>query len=116
MMSVVVPEPPPPPPPQRPPAFDFVKPLGFVFDDPRWIPKVLLGGVFALASIVFIGIFFIYGYLARLVRNVIDGVEPPLPEWDDLGEFFYEGLRLFAVGLVYALPIAIVALGLVVPA
>ncbi len=67
--------------------------------------KILLGGIFVLASIVIVGIFFIYGYFARLVRNVIDGVQYPLPSWDDLGEYFTEGLRLFAVGIVYLLPI-----------
>lgn len=116
-MSVVVPEPPPPPPPppQRPPGFDFVRPLAYVFDDPRWLPKVLLGGVFVLASAVLIGIFFIYGYLARLVRNVIAGVEPPLPEWEDLGEFFSEGLQLFLVTLVYVAPVILVFVGIAIP-
>ena len=119
-MSVVVPEPPPPPPPpppQRPAnTFDFVRPLAFVFEDPRWIPKVLLGGVFMLAAAIFIGIFFLYGYLARLVRNVVDGVEFPLPEWDDLGEFFSEGLLLFCVSLVYAIPVAMLGFAIFVPA
>jgi hypothetical protein len=63
-----------------------------------------MGGLFTLASVFIVGIFFVYGYLAQLVRNVIAGMERPLPEWDDLGRFFSEGLRLFAVGLVYALP------------
>src|SRR6185436_4892452 len=58
------------PAPQRP-QYDFVKPLAFVFEDPQWIQKMLMGGLFSLASIVLIGIFFVYGYLARLVRNVV---------------------------------------------
>lgn len=107
MSAVVVPEPPPPPPPTTQ-AFDFLRPFTYVFDDPQWIPKVLVGGLFVLASFVIVGIFFLYGYMARLTRNVIDGVANPLPDWDDLGEYFSEGLKLFAVGLVYAIPIAIV--------
>lgn len=120
-MSIVAPEPPPPPPPPPPPSttpptFDFVRPLAFVFDDPRWIAKILLGGVFVLASAFLIGIFFVYGYMARLVRNVIDGVEHPLPEWEDLGEYFAEGLRLFFVTLLYSLPFAIIAGIFIIPA
>lgn len=117
MSSAIVPEPPPPPPPTPParPSFDFVRPLAFVFDDPRWMPKILLGGLFVLASVFIIGAFFLYGYLARLVRNVIDGQQHPLPEWDDLGDFFVEGFKLFAVGLVYVIPIALLVAVLIVP-
>lgn len=80
------------------------------------MPKILLGGVFVLASIFIVGVFFIYGYMARLARNVIAGVDHPLPEWDDLGEFFSEGLRIFGVILVYVMPVAILSVILVVPA
>lgn len=115
MSSAVVPETPAPPPPSAP-AFDFLKPFTYAFDDPRWLPKILIGGLFILASIFLIGIFFVYGYLARLARNVINGVQYPLPEWDDLGEYFSEGLKLFAVGLIYAIPVVVLVAVLVVPA
>ena len=111
------PPPPPPPPPVRPSAtgFDFARPFTFTFQDPRWVQKVLLGGLFTLASVFIVGIFFVAGYLARLVRNVIAGVPHPLPEWDDLGEYFSEGLRLFCVSLVYTLPLMGVAMIMVIP-
>src|SRR6185369_14629752 len=108
-MSEVITTPPPPPPPPpspQPPkaGFDFVKPFAFVFEDARWINKVLLGGVFQLLSFMLIGVPFLLGYLAKLVRNVVNGVTLPLPEWDDLGEMFGEGLRLIGVGLLYTMP------------
>src|SRR2546430_12333081 len=111
------PPPPPPPPPLRPPTtgFDFARPFTFTFEDPRWVQKVLLGGLFMLASAFIVGAFFLYGYLARLARNVIAGVQHPLPEWDDLGEFFSEGLRLFCVGLIYTLPVISLVLVFIVP-
>ncbi len=68
-----------------------------------------------LASIFIVGAFFVYGYLARLVRNVIASVPHPLPEWDDLGEYFSEGLRLFCVALVYTLPMIVVATVFIIP-
>jgi hypothetical protein len=109
--------PPPPPPPARPAVagFDFARPFTFTFEDPRWVQKVLLGGLFCLASVFIVGAFFLYGYLARLVRNVIAGVALPLPEWDDLGEYFSEGLRLFCVALVYTLPIIGLVFVFIVP-
>src|SRR5206468_1717392 len=72
--------------------------------------------VFMLASIVIVGIFFVYGYFARLVRNVIDGVQYPLPSWDDLGDYFMEGLRLFAVCMVYLMPMIGLAMMFIFPA
>lgn len=116
MTSAVVTEPPAPPPPPAKPAFDFLKPLTFVFDDPRWMPKILIGGLFVIAAFFLVGIFFIYGYMARLARNVIAGVPNPLPEWDDLGRDFSEGVTLFFVGVVYAIPVVIVAAAVFVPA
>lgn len=68
-----------------------------------------------LASVFIVGAFFVYGYMARLVRNVIAGVTHPLPEWDDLGEYFVEGLRLFCVVLVYALPLIGLVIVFIVP-
>lgn len=113
-MSAAAFEPPPPPPPSEP-SLDFLRPFTFAFDDPRWLPKILMGGLFALASVFLIGIFFIYGYMARLARNVIKGVQYPLPEWDDLGEYFTEGLKLFAVALVYGIPVILIAAIAIVP-
>lgn len=119
--SWVAPPPPPPPPPappsyQRPAkAFDFAKPFTFVFEDPRWITKILVGGLFFLLAFLIIGSFFIMGYLARLTRNVIAGVSHPMPEWDDLGTYFSEGLRLFAVALGYILPLVLFAIVFVIP-
>src|ERR1019366_6713103 len=109
--------PPPPPPPLRPtgPTFDFARPFTFTFEDPRWVQKILMGGLFMLASIFIIGAFFVYGSLAKLVRNVIAGEPYPLPEWDDLGEFFSEGLRMFGVALVYTLPFIVLMFFFIVP-
>src|SRR6266550_1428226 len=87
------------------PQYDFLKPLTFVFEDPNWIPKILMGALFSLAGVLLIGIFFVYGYLARLVRNVVAGVEHPLPEWTDLGDMFGEGAMLFVATILYMIPI-----------
>jgi len=106
---------PPPPPPRPAQTFDFGRPFTFVFEDPEWVQKILLGGVFVLASVGIVGIFFVYGYVARLVRNVIAGMQYPLPAWDDLGEYFVEGLRLFAVAIVYVIPIILLVMMFMLP-
>ena len=84
--------------------YDFLKPLTYVFEDPQWVQKLLMGALFSLAGIILIGVFFLYGYLARLVRNVVAGEERPLPEWIELGDMFSEGAMLFVASLIYGAP------------
>ena len=104
------------PPTSGPPQMDFGRSFTFIFNDPRWLNKTLIGGLFYLAGFFLIGYVFILGYLARLVRNVIAGVQHPLPEWDDLGEYFGDGLKLIVVGFGYMLPIIILTALLIIPA
>jgi hypothetical protein len=91
---------------------DFGRAFTSVTEDPDWIKKVLVGGAFTLLSSILVGIPFVLGYFARTLRNVVDGAPRPLPEWDDLGGLFSEGLRLTAVYLVYLLGVAVVFGGL----
>ena len=52
----------------------------------------------------------VMGYSAKIMRQVIDeGQEPSMPEWQgsDWVEMLKEGFRLWAVRVVYALPIII---------
>lgn len=117
-MSDLPPPPPPPPAPSAPTAtpFDFIKPFTFTFEDPRWLNKVLVGGLFVLLGFLLVGWFFIGGYIARMVRNIVAGAQHPMPEWDDLGEYFTEGLKLAGVILIYTVPIMILAFALGIPA
>jgi Protein of unknown function (DUF4013) len=98
------------------PQFDFAKPFSYVFDDPEWVTKILIGGLFYIAGFLIIGWFFILGYVAKTTRNVIAGHPRPLPEWQNLGDFFNEGLRLFGVMLAVILPLVGLAMVIMVPA
>ena len=99
---------PPPPPASSSQTIDFAQPFRFVFDDPDWIKKIVIGGLFYLLSFLLIGLFFIGGYTVLLCRNVIRGVARPLPEWDDLGTYFVDGVKVLLICLLYALPILVV--------
>jgi hypothetical protein len=95
---------------------DFGRSFTFVTEDPDWIKKILIGGVFTLACAVLVGVPFVLGYFSRTLRNVVAGEARPMPEWDDLGGIFNDGLRLTAVYLLYTLGIValVAALGCVV--
>jgi len=91
---------------------DFGRSFTFVTEDPEWVKKVLIGGAFTLACALLVGVPFVLGYFSRTLRNVVQGEPRPLPDWDDLGGLFSEGLRLTAVYLLYALGIVAVLGGL----
>jgi Protein of unknown function (DUF4013) len=95
--------------PGTPPAgIDFGRAFMYVSEDPDWLKKILIGGVFFLACCVLVGVPFVLGYFSRTLRNVVAGAARPLPEWDDLGGLFEEGLRLTVVYLLYGLGVAVV--------
>jgi hypothetical protein len=98
------------------PTFDFAKAFTFAFQDPDWVKKTLLGGLFYILSIFLVGAFIVSGYLAQLARNVAAGLERPLPEWDNIGGYLIEGLKLFLVTIVWFLPLLAIVLLAVVPA
>lgn len=85
---------------------DFGRAFQFVFEDPDWVKKILIGGLFQLLGALVIGIPFFVGYFLRVVRRTAQGEPRPLPDWDDLGGLFSEGLRgcgLYLVLLVGAM-------------
>lgn len=81
--------------------------LSFTFRDPNWLKKMAIGGAIAFASF-YLGIFFIFGffvvgYYIGVLRNVAKNVEPPLPEWNDLGKIFVDGILGAVISLFYVL-------------
>jgi len=102
--------------PARTGTVDFGRSFSFVTEDPEWVKKILIGGAFTLACALLVGVPFVLGYFSRTLRNVIAGEPRPMPDWDDLGGIFNEGLRLTAVYLLYTLGIVAIlaALGCVV--
>lgn len=91
---------------------DIGKSFSFVFNDPKWVTKVLIGGIIGIFSFLVLPIFILVGYSVQIVRNVLAGLEQPLPEWDRIGDYLVDGFKVFVVFLVYAIPgIILYALG-----
>ncbi len=83
--------------------------FAFPFRDPRWKEKMLVGGLIALVSLVIWPLYLaLGGYAMRVMRGTIETGEPKLPEWDEWGELFLDGLRYFAVMFVYLIPVLVV--------
>jgi Protein of unknown function (DUF4013) len=80
---------------------DIQKSFTYQFDDEQWSTKL---GIGALISLVPILNFAIVGYMVAIIRNVANHAARPLPDWDDLGSRFRDGLLLTLAGFVYAAP------------
>ena len=86
---------------------DIGKAFGFVFEDRDWVSKLLLGSAILLIPIF--GTFALLGYTIAIVRNVKAGELNPLPDWQDLGSYFMDGLMFWVATLIYALPFLLIA-------
>jgi hypothetical protein len=82
--------------------------LRILFDDPDWVKKTLFGSLAVVASMLLIGVFFVAGYGVRLLRNAARGEAQPMPEWDDLGGIFQDGLAPVGAYLIFGLGAALV--------
>ncbi len=85
---------------------DIGKSFSYPFEDKQWVSKMGLGAVISLVPVLN---FAMTGYMIQIVRNMMDNAEEPLPNWDDLGKKFMDGLILVLAGIVYALPVIILS-------
>lgn len=83
------------------------KAFTFVTDDDDWIKKLAIGAIFVLVPFL---ILLVIGYQILIIRNVIDGKDRPLPEWEDFGKLFIDGLIMVVAIFIYALPIILLSL------
>lgn len=80
----------------------------FPFKAPDWKNKFLIGALVSFLGYVIpvLPWFVLYGYGVQLMRRVIvEDASPFLPEWDDWGKLFVDGLKPVGAAFVYTLPI-----------
>jgi hypothetical protein len=89
---------------------DIGRAFSYPFQDPKWITKIVIGGLFVLLVPVFlIGAFVLSGYSLRVMRNVVSGTDVPLPEWDDIGAMFVDGIKATVITLIWSIPLIILS-------
>jgi hypothetical protein len=82
--------------------------LSFAFEFPRrqgWKP-ILIGGGLVFLSFLILPIFLVLGYSYRVGRAAAIGHSEP-PAFSDWGGLFFDGLRLFAFGIILGIPATI---------
>ena len=85
---------------------DIMKSFTYMFEDRRWISKLLLG---YLVSLVPILNFALTGYVTQTIKNVERKEPEPLPEWDEFGKFFKNGFFMTVAAFVYSLPLIVIS-------
>ncbi len=85
---------------------DYNRAFRFIFDDKDWLSKIGLGLLIQMVPILN---FAWVGYQVQIIRNVRRKETIILPTWDDLGKKFMDGLMLALAGMIYALPILLIA-------
>lgn len=85
---------------------DIAKGFTFITEDEQWLTKIGIGAGIVLVSMLLLGIpmLLLVGYQLAITRNVMNGEKQPLPEWDDFGKYFMDGLYITVARLVYTLP------------
>jgi hypothetical protein len=83
---------------------DFGTAFSYAFQDEEWIKKILIGAVLVLTGI---GMIPVLGWMMEIVRRAKDG-DYSLPEWADFGTLFIDGLKAMAIGLIWAIPGAVI--------
>lgn len=81
---------------------DIGRAFSYIFEDDDWVGKVVIA---AIVSIIPIVNFALAGWTIALVRNMLNGEPRPLPEWDDFGQKFIDGLLYAVAGIIYSLPL-----------
>jgi hypothetical protein len=91
---------------------NFAKAFTYIFDDKRWLEKLVIPLLVTLIPII--GWMVAAGYLLRVTRNVAEHQVEPLAELEfgaDLGR----GFKVFVANLAYALPILLITTLLFLP-
>jgi len=88
------------------------KAVFFPFQGKNWGIKVLVGSVLLLIGGFIVPIIPVFGYFAQIMKRIIlKDEDPEMPEWDDWGAFFLDGIKLFGAMLIYLLPAILLIVG-----
>jgi len=87
----------------------------FPFKDAGARKYFLIGCGVALAGFIipFVPYLVLLGYAARIAKQIFNGEAPHMIAWDDWTDMLKDGARMFAVRMVYSLPILILVIPLV---
>lgn len=80
---------------------DIGRSFEYVFEDKEWPKKLLIGGLLNIVPVLHLAT---AGYALRMLRRSARGEELVLPEWDQIGDDWVQGLRQALALAILLLP------------
>jgi hypothetical protein len=95
---------------------DLTQFLLFPVKDSEARKNFLIGCAVVLAGFIVpvIPYLLIFGYAARIARQIFNDESPRMVAWDDWGKLLEDGAKMFGVRMVYSLPIFILAIPMMI--
>ncbi len=83
----------------------------FIFEDQDWWKKT---GIGMLLILTIIGGPAFMGWVIEIIRRVNNDHPEPLPSWENIGDYYIDGLRMLLVTTIWSLPMVLIYGGLIV--
>ena len=93
--------------------FDLGHYLTYPFKDRTAQKNFLLGSLVILAGLIipFVPYFILFGYLAKIMRQVMNGEKASMPAWENWETLLADGLRFYGIRLLFSLPFMVLLFG-----
>ena len=91
---------------------DIGRAFAYPFEDSDWLKKIVIGGILSLIPIVN---FATVGYAIEEMERISRGQWVPLPEWDNFGDKFMNGLIIGIAVIVWLVPMLVLLGASIVP-
>lgn len=94
--------------------FDLKEIFFFPFKDEAARKNLLIGTLIFLIGMIIpvLPVILITGYAVQVSKRVLNGESLQMPSWEDWSSLFKDGLKLFAIRMIYSLPLLIIAIPL----
>ncbi len=95
--------------------FDLKEIFYFPFKDEEARKYLLIGVAVSLAALIVpvVPYFFLIGYAVLIARQVLKRESPHMVMWNDWGEIFKDGAKIFGIRFIFSLPILILVMPIV---
>lgn len=86
----------------------------FPFKDSESRKHFLIGCLVSLTAFIIpiLPYFFLYGYVIRIAKQIMNNEAPRMVAWDDREDMFKSGARVFGIRIIYSIPILVFAMPL----
>jgi len=95
--------------------FNLSEIIMFPIKDAEARKYLFIGALISLAGFIIpvLPFFVLMGYSVLIARQVLRGESPRMIAWEDWGDMFKNGAKLFGLRMIYSLPIIILVIPVV---